>query len=273
MRDSMAKGKLTFIGLGLYDENDISIKGVNEIKNADKIFAEFYTSKLSGTTINKIEETIYKKIQLLTRKQTESAKLLLDSAKTHHVVFLVAGDPMTATTHVDLRIRAIENNIPTQIIHGSSIVTAAPGLVGLQNYKFGRTTTLAIPEENYFPTSPYDVIQENNKMGLHTLVLLDIQADKDTYMTANQAIDLLLKMEEKQKQNLFTKNTIICVIGQAGSLHPTIHADKISTLKNLDFGPPLHCLIIPGKLHFMEIEALIKIAHLPIEDSKKLQKV
>ena len=31
---------------------------------------------------------------------------------------------------------------------------------------------------------------------------------------------------------------------------------KVRDLLNLDFGKPLHCLIIPGKLHFMEEEML-----------------
>ncbi|MBC7089677.1 MAG: diphthine synthase, partial [Methanobacteriaceae archaeon] len=37
---------LYIIGLGLYDENDISIKGMKTLKECDRIFAEFYTAKL-----------------------------------------------------------------------------------------------------------------------------------------------------------------------------------------------------------------------------------
>jgi len=159
----MKKGTLIFVGLGLYDEKDISIKGLEEIKKADKVFAEFYTAKLVGTSIEKLEKLFGKKIIVLNRNETEKGDTIINSAEKEDTVFLTAGDSMTATTHIDLRIRAIKKGIKTKVIHASSIITAVSGLLGLQNYKFGRTTTLAYPQENYFPTSPYDVIRENKK--------------------------------------------------------------------------------------------------------------
>jgi diphthine synthase len=269
----MVKGKLTFIGLGLYDEKDISLKGVNEIKNCDKVYAEFYTAKLVGTNINKLERIIKKNIKILTREETEKGDNILNSAKNEKVAFLTCGDSMSATTHIDLRIRAISKGIKTKIIHGSSIITAVPGLLGLQNYKFGRTTTLAYPKENYFPTSPYDIIKNNKAMGLHTLVLLDIQANKDRYMTANEGMKLLLDIEKKRLENVITNESIICVVGLAGSSIPTVKAGKIGILKDEDFGKPLHSLVVPGVLHFMEIEALEILAGLPSNISKKLHKL
>jgi diphthine synthase len=268
----MSKGKLSFVGLGLYDEKDLSVKALEEIKKADKVFAEFYTSKMMGASVEKLENFFGKKITVLNREQTENGDILLDSACKQKTVFLTGGDSMTATTHVDLRIRAIQKDIETYIFHGSSIISAVSGLLGLQNYKFGRSTTLVYPEKNYFPTSPYHVIADNKKIGLHTLVLLDIQDDKNRYMTASEALDLLLKMEEKEKQELFNENTVVCVVARAGSKKPNIKADSIKNLKKIDFGPPLHTLVIPGNLHFMEIEALEILAQLPAQLGEKLQK-
>ncbi|MGF3553664.1 MAG: diphthine synthase [Thermoplasmatota archaeon] len=259
----MTKGRLVFIGLGLYDEKDISLKAIHEIKNCDKVFAEFYTAVLTGTNIKKIEETIGKKIEVLTREETENGKKILEEAKTKNVAFLTCGDSMSATTHVDLRLNALKMKISTKIIHGSSIFTAVPGLLGLQNYKFGRTTTLAYPEKNYFPTSPYDVIELNKRLGLHTLVLLDIQAEKKRFMTANDAIKLLLEMEEKIKKNVFKKDSILCVVARAGSEDPLVAAGYIKDLMDRDFGPPLHTIVVPGRLHFMELEALKVLTQLP----------
>ena len=68
----MNKGKLIFIGLGLYDEKDISLKAIDEIKKCDKVFAEFYTAKLVGTSVSKIEITIGKKLVVLSRQETEN---------------------------------------------------------------------------------------------------------------------------------------------------------------------------------------------------------
>lgn len=269
----MANGKLTFIGLGLYDEKDVSLKGLEEIKNCDKIFAEFYTAKLVGTSIKKLEETFGKNIEVLNREEAEKANKIIKLAKNQDVCFLTAGDPMTATTHVDLRIRAIENGIETKVIHGSSIVTAVSGLLGLQNYKFGRTTTLVHPEKNYFPTSPYDVIKENKKMGLHSLILLDIQAEKERYMSANEGMEVLLRMEEIRKEGIINNETIVCVIVRAGSNDSMVCAGTIEELISRKYGKPLHSLVLPGKLHFMEIEALKTLAQLPAQQIKKLQKV
>jgi len=269
----MQKGNLTFIGLGLHDEKDISLKGFEEINNCDEVYAEFYTAKLIGTNIKKIEEKIGKTIKILSREETEKGEKILRSATWKKIVFLTCGDSMTATTHVDLRLRAIDLGIKTKVIHGSSIVTAVPGLLGLQNYKFGRTTTLAFPDKDYFPTSPYSIIKDNRKMGLHTLVLLDIQVDKERYMTANEGIGLLLEMEEKLKEKIITEDTVVCIVARAGSSNPTLIAGKINILKKKEFGPPLHTLVVPGKLHFMEIEALEKLADLPVNLGKKLQKL
>lgn len=261
----MAKGKLIFIGLGLYDEKDVSLKGIEEIKKCDKVFAEFYTAILSGTDVKKIEKIIGKKIEVLTRDETEKGKKILELAETKNVVFLTCGDPMSATTHIDLRLNAIKMGINTKIIHGSSIFTAVPGLLGLQNYKFGRTTTLAYPDKDYFPTSPYNIIDFNKKLGLHTLVLLDIQAEKKRYMTANDAMKLLLEMEEKIKGNIFKQDSIICVVARAGSDEPVVAAGFIKDLINRDFGPPMHTIVVCGKLHFMELEALKILAQLPAQ--------
>ena len=261
--ENMTTGQLLFIGLGLYSEMDVSLHGLSEIKQCDTVFAEFYTSKLIGMKKNSFEQTFGKNVKILSREQTENGEIILEHAMKEKVGFLTCGDPMMATTHVDLRVRAIRKGIATTIIHSGSIITAAPGLLGLQNYKFGRTTTLAYPEKDYFPTSPYSVILENKKAGLHTLVLLDIQSDKQVFMTANDGLNLLLEMEEKQEKRLFNQDSIVCVVARAGSPDPVVAAGSIKDLIQRDFGGPLHTLVVPGNLHFMEIEALEVLAGLP----------
>ncbi len=264
-------GSLTFIGLGLYDEKDISLKALEAIKKSDMVFAEFYTSKLMGTTIKDIENTIGKSIRVLSREETENGKIILDEAYDKSIVFLTGGDPLTATTHLSLRLQAIRKGIKTYVIHGSSIFTAVPGLLGLQHYKFGRTTTLVYPKSNFFPLSPYDVIKENKEHGLHTLVLLDIQDNR--FMTINEGIEILLRMEEEKNEELVDKDSIICAVARAGSSNPVVKAGRIRDLEDYDFGPPLHTIVIPGNLHFLELEALELLADLPSSISKKLQKL
>jgi len=272
LKTKMSNKCLSFIGLGLNDEKDLSLKALEEIKKSEKIFAEFYTAKLMGTTIEKLEKLYGKKVNVLNRKETEKGDIIINSSKKHNTVFLTAGDSMTATTHFDLRIRAIKENIDTKIIHGSSIITAVPSLLGLQNYKFGRTTTIAYPQKDFFPTSPYDVITNNLKNNLHSLVLLDIKDEEKRYMTANEGIKILLDMEEKKHGDIF-KDKIICVVARAGSKNPIVKADVAKKILKYDFGSPLHSLVVPAKLHFMEIEALKMLAQLPAQQVRKLQKL
>ncbi len=269
----MPNGSLVFIGLGLYDDADISLKGLQELRQCDVVFAEFYTTILGKFDKKHLETTIGKKIEILSREETENGEKIISAALENHVGFLTGGDPMIATTHIDLRLRAIQQGIKTKIIHSSSVATAVPGLLGLQNYKFGRTTTLAFPEKDYFPTSPYTVIRDNKKMGLHTLILLDIQTEKNQFMTANEGLKLLLKMGKKLRKHLITNDTLACVVARAGAPQPLVAADTIQALEKMDFGPPLHTIVIPGNLHFMEIEALEFCAALPAETKRKIQKL
>ncbi|MEA2054181.1 MAG: diphthine synthase [Candidatus Thermoplasmatota archaeon] len=255
-------GELVFIGLGLWGNKDMTLAGLKEARSCEKIFAEFYTSMLEAP-IKKIEKMIGKPIVLLERENVENGKIILDEASKKKVCLLTGGDPMTATTHIDLRLRAMERGISTKVVHGISIMTAAAGLLGLQTYKFGRTTTLAFPEQNYFPCSPYEVIGENMKRGLHTLVLLDIT--KEGYMTANEGIRLLIEMERRMKGGVIGEKTLMTVVARASSPSPTIMAGYPDRLIKMDFGPPLHCIVIPGKLHFMEAKALVMLAKAPEE--------
>jgi len=260
-----------FIGLGLYDEKDITLKGLEIARKCDLVFAEFYTSLLAGTDIGKIEEQIGKSIRLLNREDVELnfERIVLSEAKTKDVAFLTAGDPMVATTHADLRIRAKQMGIKSYIIHAPSIYSAV-AITGLQIYKFGKSATVAYPEKNWFPTSHYDTIKENKERGLHTLLFLDIKADQRKYMTANEAMEILLQVEEKKKKEVFTKDTLVVVLARAGSLNPTIKAGYVKDMIKEDFGKQPHVLIVPGRLHVVEAEYLVAFADAPEQILKEV---
>src|SRR5690606_3857182 len=115
---------LTFIGLGLFDEYDISLKGLEAIREADLVYAEFYTSCLMGTNLEKMEKLYGKKIFLLSREDVEQYPDWLNEARDRKLCFLTGGDTMVSTTHVDLRLRAEKLGIETRLIHGASIASA-----------------------------------------------------------------------------------------------------------------------------------------------------
>ena len=255
-------GELVFIGLGLHDEKGITLRGLDEARSADVVFAELYTSGLAGATVASVEQLVGKKIRVLSRNDVEDGRTILEAAAKQKVAFLVVGDPMAATTHVDLRLRAASANIPTRIVHGVSILTAAAGAIGLQVYKFGRTTTVPFPAAGFGPTSPLEAILENRRAGLHSLVLLDLRED-GSFLTPQDAIALLLRMAVKMGTSDFGPETLACVLSRVGSPEVRATGGPIGTLSDRDLGPPLHCIVIPGRLHFLEKEALIAFAGAP----------
>ena len=248
---------LTFVGLGLYDQKDISLKGLEVVRGADYIFLESYTSLLSGTTIETLVDFYGKEICVVKREEVEvDPERILARAKDSRVAFLTGGDPMVSTTHIDLRMRAHARGIETAIIHGSSISTAVCGLSGLQNYRFGKSCSLPFPQKGWAPTTAIEVITANIAQDLHTLVYLDISGER--YMMIPQAIGQLEKMAAERGVSL----PLYIGIARAGSSCPRVAAGDARTVGSVDFGPPLHILIVPATLHIMEREYLEMFAGL-----------
>ena len=73
-------------------------------------------------------------------------------------------------------------------------------------------------------------------------------------------LEYLLELEAKLSKKILTPDTLVCVVARAGSPEPVVRAGYVKDIIKEDFGPPLHCLIIPGTMHFMEVEALVEIA-------------
>jgi len=256
---------LIFVGLGLNDEESISLHGLDEVKNAKYAFIELYTNFMPNFSVNRLEEISGKKLHVVSRKELEeeNGEIILKAAKRGKTVFLVPGDPLMATTHIDLRIRAEKQGLKTRVVHGASIISAAIGLSGLQNYKFGKSITVPFPQGDIISEAPYKTILENQVMNLHTLCLLDMKAEEKRYMTIKEGLQLLLDVEKNRKKHVVTLNTLVVGIARAGSLAPVVRADYLGELIDYDFGAPPHALIFPSRLHFMEAEALVTLTKAP----------
>ncbi len=257
--------ELVFVGLGLSGVDGMTVKALEALRGCDRIYAEFYTSVLIGAGPADLEKAIGRKVKVLYRPQVEEGDDVVNDARTMRVGFVTAGDTMSATTHVDLRIQAAEEGIPVRVFHGNSIFSACPTSLGLQHYKFGRAVTLPFPEEGYHPKSPYDHILENRRRGLHTLILLDIRADELRYMTAHEAIEWLISAEDEWGEGLIDDRTLLCVASKVGSPEERTFAGYPQDLLKADLGEPLHTLVLPGDLHFMEAYALVRFSGAPEE--------
>lgn len=245
---------LYLIGIGLNDEKDISVKGLEIVKKCDAIYLEAYTSIMT-CTVPDLERFYGKKIIAADRRLVEQSEVIVDAAAKGNVALLVIGDPWGATTHIDIMMRCHSKGIPFKAINNASIITAV-GITGLQVYKFGKTTSVPYPDKNFRPETSYEVISQNRLLGLHTLLLLDIRQELNKYMTIPEAIDVLSEIESRKHQKVFTPDTFCVGCARIGSDDFIIRSGTAAELKKIDFGKQPHCLIVPGELHFVEEEAL-----------------
>ncbi|KAF3081723.1 diphthine synthase, variant 2 [Orbilia oligospora] len=202
------------IGLGLSDEKDITLKGLDIVRRAERVYLEAYTSILMVSR-EKLEEFYGREVIIADRELVESdSDVILKDAISTDIVFLVVGDPFGATTHLDLLLRARSLQIPVKTIHNASIMNAV-GACGLQLYNFGQTVSMVFFTETWKPSSFYDKIRENAKIGLHSLILLDIKVKEQSeenlargkkiyepprYMTVSQCASQMLATEELRQE-------------------------------------------------------------------------
>src|SRR3989344_2663344 len=243
---------LYIIGIGLADEKDITVNGLETVKTCDLIYLENYTSLLQ-CSLEDLQNYYGKKIIPADRELTENTAKIIGEAQQKKVAFLVIGDPFSATTHIELYRQAKENNVEVKIINNASILTAV-GITGLQKYKFGKITS--VPFDNPNLETPYRVLKDNLSLGLHTLFLLDLKPEENRFMAINGALEILERIENRKEEHLIDENTIVIGCARLGSDNFIIKAGTFKEIKLLDFGQPPYCLIIPGKLHFMEEELL-----------------
>ena len=239
---------LYMIGLGLFDEKDISLRGLETIKLCDFLYLESYTSLLQ-CNISKLEELYGKQIIIADRELVEKkADEMLDKAQTSNVGFLVIGDPMCATTHVDLRLRAKEQGIKVSVIHNASIISAI-GATGLEVYKFGKTTSIPFMIRDTPIKTPIEVFELNQKNGLHTLFLLDLDPIKGEFLSIRESAEYLVSNGIASDAN-----AIGCA--RIGAPDQVIKVGKLFEIGKFDYGNAPFAIVIPGKMHFMEEDAL-----------------
>lgn len=247
---------LYLISLGLRDERDISLKGLEAAKRCGEVYVELYTTRME-TDVDKLSRLVGKKVAGLKRRDLEEkGGDILKRARMRDVGILVGGDALSATTHTALLLEARKMGIKYMVIHGSSIFSAV-GETGLQVYKFGKAVTLGFPEKHYKTTGCYDGIVLNKESGLHTLVLLDVKSEEGRYMDAAEGLELLLEMEKAERKGLISPDSKAVAACRLGG-NSIISYGKIRDLikdRGLKGKTPA-VLIIPGKLHFMEEEFL-----------------
>lgn len=265
---------LWFIGLGISGFKSIPSEALEVLSKADIVYLEQFTSPIEKSDLTKIKNATKGEFKLAKRWLVEDGSEILKNAKKKKVVLLAYGDPYIATTHIELRTRAIEDKIKTYSIHAASSLTSMIGECGLHFYKVGRIAT--IMSEMKSLTTPYYVIYKNIIEGNHTVLLLEYNQDKDFFLDPKDALNGLLETEKGQIRNVISPSTYVIVASRIGFKDQKIISGKISSLKKIDFGKPPHTVIIPGRLHFTESDALKLFGQCidePFDNTEKTKKI
>ncbi|HLM91311.1 MAG TPA: diphthine synthase [Thermoplasmata archaeon] len=247
--------ELWFVGLGLSDERGLSEQALDALRRADRIFAEEYTAVAPAGTLFRLSARIGHPIEPLDRAELESERPVLEALAQHpRVALLVVGDPFAATTHVAIRLAAERAGHSWRYLPNASILTAAAGFLGLMHYRFGRTVSVPMPDPGFVPRSMIDQIAGNLDRGLHTLVLLDLRPGEGRYLTAGEALRTLT--ERDPDHVVLRPETPVAVVARVGNDSAAGWFGPLGQLIKMDFGPPLHAVVIPADLHFEEAAAL-----------------
>ncbi|KAL6522057.1 hypothetical protein OROMI_031934 [Orobanche minor] len=190
---------LYVIGLGLGDEKDITLRGLEAIKKCSKVYMEAYTSLLSfGLTsdgLSTLEKVYGKPIIVADREMVEEkADDMLLEAQVTDVAFLVVGDPFG-----DIRVKE-------------------PSLESLCRGK-----------KVYEPPR---------------------------FMNINTAIEQLVEVAQNHGESVYNEDTTCVGMARIGCEEQVIVAGSMKQLLDIDFGSPLHCLVIVGDTHPLEEEML-----------------
>ena len=274
---------LILIGMGPGTITAMTKEAISAAKSADFRRYEAYTALWPDDELAELEQIIGP-IEKIMRPEVENPKEILSLAKDHVVAVLVVGDPLQATTHVDLQLQASEMGISCEVVHGISITNLVTGAIGLSNYKFGRQTTLTYPYSGWIATSPLEVIAVNRVMGLHTLALLDLDptgagTGLQLPMQPKDAVESLNAMAEKlsNESEYMPTDTVferlkkesvadICseisaikvvLCSDMGTDQQSIIATTVGSLA-MEKGGRMNCLVFPASTSDVEEKALVR---------------
>ena len=265
---------LWFIGLGVSGISELSNNTISIIKNAEIVYLESFTSPISEDEKIQLKNISTGKFKVAKRWLVEDGNEILDNAKEKETVLISYGDPYIATTHLELKTRAIQDNIETKTIHSSSIVSSLIGEVGLHYYKVGKVLTIMDDPKSII--TPYNTIFDNLLNRIHSVILLEYNEDKSFFLEPQNALSMLLDCEEKQKRKIISSETFGIVASRIGKNDQRIISGNIGNLIKNKFGEPPHSIIIPGKLHFTESDAVKMVTECldePIDNSINVRSI
>ena len=257
---------LYVVGLGLGDEKDITVNGLEAVKKCERVYLEAYTSIL-GVPKERLEAIYGREVVVADREFVEQGiDGMLNEALTMDVAFLVVGDAFAATTHSDLVLRAKGLGCKVKHIYNASIMNAIAGC-GLQLYRFGQAVSVVFFTETWRPDSFYDRIKENARLGLHTLLLLDIRVKEPSvealcrgkkeyepprFMSCATCARQMMEVEDVRGEKVYGPDSMCVAVARMGQEDELIKTCTLKEMCNIDMGGPLHSMVLVGETHPLE---------------------
>ena len=203
-------------------------------------------------------------IKFIKRWFIEDGREILENAQKSNVCVLVYGDPLVATTYNELLVRAKRVSIDFKVVHSSSGILSLMGESGLQPYKFGKMVTMM--DDPMSSITVYNTIYENMCLGLHTLILTEYNNDdgknnfqsssNSFFLSPRRVIELLFEREKEMKLLNFSIETYGMVASKIGLKESSFNSGKIKSLLKLEYSGGPNSIIIPGRLHFTEVDSI-----------------
>jgi len=245
---------------------DVTLGLLDYVRKADEVFVELYTSLVPDLDLRALEELAGRRVEVVTRREVEGAWLysMLERARERLIVLLSPGDPFVATTHAVIKLEAAKRGVDVVYLPSPSVVSAVCGVLGLDVYKFCRPVTIVRPRPGYFSLTPYWVLLSNLRRGLHTLFLLELDADEGYAMRAEEAVELMREMEGRVGAGIIDERTLFVAVACATSPRERVRVLKVGS--STELGPPPHVLVVPGLLNPVEAECLQVVAGASRED-------
>ncbi len=243
------------VGLGLKSEH-LTLEALNALKKCAHVYVDAFTSVYADGSIKLLEGLLDTKVELLGRKKVEEQfSAPLERCKKEDIALCVFGAPLFATTHVQLLLDAREKGVEYRVLQGISVQSCLPEL-GLDAYKFGRVLTIVSPKSDYAPESFFDLLEANERVGLHSLCLLDLDLEQKQLMSVQEAVNVLEEIARKRGKLEWFKELNAVGVGGMGTKNQEAVFGRLFGLKKAKLKAFPQSLVVLGRLSEKECEAL-----------------
>ena len=282
---------LYIIGIGINEFESLSLGSMEILKNSDIVYVERFTGFISDEFVNNLSDILRNtsgssstnefEIKFIKRWFIEDGREILENAQKSQVCILVYGDPLVATTYNELLVRAKKQSVEFKVVHSSSGILSLMGESGLQPYKFGKMVTMM--DDPMSSITVYTTIYENMCLGLHTLILTEYNNDDEKnnfqsssdpfFLSPCRVIDLLLEREKEIKLLNFSGETYGMVATKIGQKESMFNSGTIKSLLKLEYSSGPNSVIIPGRLHFTEVDAIRYLTNMLDEPTDNTERI